>query len=308
MAAAVTGPPIPPAAPAPPYGLPPAGPTGGYPPSYASGYPGQAGAYAATPPPKKSHTPLIITLIAVGVIVIALVAWLVIRGLNSPTPTPPTTNPPTATQTTTQTATTGPTGTATATTTAPPTTSDCVYPPSALLGDASLYTIPADGRVHSGGLSYPVVGAPWYCPFDYGSDSAIGQGVMQYYVLPEISKTSLWGPNLIIGQSRSSNTSAQAVAESVIPYTVNNWYSDKNPSQNITSSHAVNIGGTQGWTVVATISYSDSTLYDTYDTNTVYVLPVSGGGFGVILASIPETTPQSLQDQIDAALADIQVG
>lgn len=294
-----------------PYSLPPASPGGGYNPSPypgvsqgapqgipPGGYPGagygQPVGFAVAPTPKKNRGALIITVVAVVVVVAALVVWLVVRNLEPGTQVPPSPKPPTSTGTT-------------HTPPVNPSTTDCVFPPTWLTDGGDVYPIPADDRVHAGGLSFPAIGSPWYCPFDYGDDSDIGNGLMQYYVLPELDSKMAWGPNIVVGTSLSNSSSAQNIAESVVAYTLDNWYSDKDPQTRQISSEAVTLGGVTGWKTVAEVDYSDDRLYDTYDTITVVVLPVDRNDFGVVLASVPNTTPSDQDDQITAALADIQV-
>jgi len=262
------------------------------PPGYVPGYaPGYSTGFAPGPmqPPKSSNKLLVALVIVAGVVIVALVVWLVF--LLPGKPSEPAASTPTASDTAGQTS--QPSESATSQTMPP----NCLPPTNS-------NSAPVTGsRAEISGISYPLLMSPWQCPTT--STSAGYSVLMQVYAMP-VTGTTGWNADVLVGNLLNA-TDPQATAENMIPTAQQTMYGDFTVTVSDTTEQPMTIDGNAGWRVDAHMNYQVPGVDATYDAYTAIVVPNPAGNLMYFEAVMPNTAPQAVKDQVTAAIAGIQV-
>ncbi|GAA3703904.1 hypothetical protein GCM10022204_21560 [Microlunatus aurantiacus] len=237
-----------------------AGPTWSPAPGAAGSGPGAA--YAAAP--RRSSRRWLIGLIAVAVALVVVVA-LVVRGLG------------------------GVLGGVPGLPGGDPSSNACPQPEA----NSSPTPQPADGRVHSGPLSYPQLPAPWEQPLP-NTQVPFGRDVLQQFVQTEQTPKIRWGAAVMVGELVAGDGFFEPKdgAEIVLKCVTGTFYGDAEVTRNDTRSQAMTVDGHEAWIMESDLSFSIPGLEATNELLTVVIVDLENGSAGLFASSVPGNSPQ----------------
>jgi Protein of unknown function (DUF2510) len=202
------------------------------------------------------------------------------------------------------------TGGETGTTGAPPgqPTQD-VCPPENTASPEAPVTHPADGRVHGGPVSYPMLGPPWGAP---ESDNRVpfGSDVQHQAVLVEQNYDgagSLWVASILVGELQAGDGffTPEQGAQIVVKCILGKFYGDNPVDSNVKVNEKTTIDGHDAWLVESQLTFDIAGL-QTKGELLIVAIVSAGNRSGLYYASIPDTTPELVQPARDA-LKQLQV-
>lgn len=170
-----------------------------------------------------------------------------------------------------------------------PTANVCPTPEA----DSSPTPRPADGRVHSGPLSYPMLPAPWGAPTP-AADVPFGRDVLQQFVQTERTPTLSWGAAVMVGELVAGDGffAPEDGAEIVLRCVTGTFYGNAEVTRNDTKSQAVTVDGHDGWLMESDLSFSIPGLKATNELLTVVIVDLGNGTAGLFASSVPGNSPQ----------------
>lgn len=229
-----------------------------------TGLPGAGGATTYAAAPTRSSRRWLIGLIAVAVALIVVVV-LVVRGLG------------------------GVLGGVPGLPGGDPSTNVCPQPETS----SSPTPQPADGRVHSGPLSYPKLPAPWGEPLP-NTEVPFGRDVLQQFVQTEQTPTMSWGAAVMVGELVAGDGFFEPKdgAEIVLKCVTGTFYGDAEVTRNDTVSKAMTVDGHQAWIMESDLSFSITGLEATNELLTVVIVDLENGSAGLFASSVPGNAPQ----------------
>jgi hypothetical protein len=222
--------------------------------------------------------------IVVGVLVIALLAWVVFQFASS-----------------------GGLATGGATAGGNSTTNPCPVNTQSL----APVTHTADGRVHGGMLSYPMLGSPWSAP---QSDTRVPFGrdveVQEVTIEPNYDgKSNSWVASILVAELASGDGffSPQEGSEIVVKCLIGAFYGDAKVGREDKVSKATTVGGKDAWLVETHLTFNIAGLKTKGETAIVLIVATSTDASSLYYASIPDTSPEYMQPARDA-MASLTVG
>lgn len=236
-----------------------------------------ATAHAALPswpaPLRKRRHGWMIGLIAVLVALVVVVALVVNRVVNAPT---------------------GPTGPG-------GTPSTAVCPPQRV---ESAPPQPADGRVHGGRLSYPLLGAPWSAPVPE-DDVPFGRAVLRQSVLIERAGLQEWLAAVLIGQLTAGDGffSPKDGAAIVVRCVTGTFYGASEVTRVDRLNQAMTVDGHDAWLIESELGFDVPGIRAKHELLIVVIVDTGDGTAGLFYASIPENAPQLVPPARDALAA-----
>ncbi len=263
-------------------------PTGGFQPGNASvgsgGYvPGQA--YVAPQARKKPFGAWV--LLGVGLVVVALVGWLVIRTITGGAAggLPGGTNPG-----------------GQATTNPCPTNK----------GAASPVPHPNDGRVYGGMLSYPRLPSPWKPPA-IDTRLAFGRDVQYQFLTTEGSYGGVsgqdWGASVLVGELAAGDGfySPEEGSKIVMKCVVGAYYGDAKVGRQDLVDKATTVGGKEAWLLESHLTFDIKGLKAKGELAIVLIVATSAESSSIFYASIPDNAKEHEAAARDA-MAKLKVG
>ncbi len=261
----------------PPSGFQPGNPSFGSP-----GYvPGQA--YVAPQAPKRPVGAWV--MLAVGLVVVALVGWLVIRTITGGS-------------------TAGPGG-------AVPGGQATTNPCPTNKGAASPVPHPNDGRVYGGQLSYPRLGAPWKPPAE-DTRLAFGRDVKYQFLTTEAGYSGAgndWGASVLVGELAAGDGfySPQEGSQIVMKCIVGAYYGDAKVGRQDLVDKQTTVGGKDAWLLESHLTFDIKGLNAKGELAIVLIVATSAESSSIFYASIPDNAKQYEQPARDA-MAQLRVG
>ena len=202
------------------------------------------------------------------------------------------------------------TGGETGTTGAPPgqPTQD-VCPPENTASPEAPATHPADGRVHGGPVSYPMLGPPWGPP--QGENRVpFGSDVQSQLVGVELNYDGAganWVASVLVGELEAGDGffTPEQGSQIVVKCILGKFYGDNPVNSNVKVNEPTTIDGHEAWLVESHLTFDIAGL-ETKGELLIVAIVSAGNRSGLYYASIPDTTPELVQPARDA-LQNLQV-
>ena len=157
-------------------------------------------------------------------------------------------------------------------------------------------TTPADGRVHGGPISYPVLGSPWGSPV---SDDRVPFGTDVWSQLvtvePNYAPSSNWVASVLVGELQAGDGffTPEQGSQIVVKCIIGAFYGNAEVGSDVQKNEAITVDGHEGWLVESHLSFEIPGLR-TKGEQLIVVIVSAGARSGLYYASIPDTTPELL--------------
>jgi hypothetical protein len=162
---------------------------------------------------------------------------------------------------------------------------------------------PADGRVHGGPVSYPMLGQPWSSP---QGDSRVpfGSDVKSQVVLVEQDydgNGSNWVASVLVGELQAGDGffTPEQGSQIVVKCILGKFYGNNPVKSDVKVNEKTTIDGHDAWLVESQLSF-DITGLKTKGELLIVAIVSAGNRSGLYYASIPDTTPELVQPARDA--------
>jgi len=162
---------------------------------------------------------------------------------------------------------------------------------------------PADGRVHGGPVSYPMLGQPWSSP---QGDSRVpfGSDVKSQVVLVEQDydgNGSNWVASVLVGELQAGDGffTPEQGSQIVVKCILGKFYGNNPVKSDVKVNEKTTIDGHEAWLVESQLSF-DITGLKTKGELLIVAIVSAGNRSGLYYASIPDTTPELVQPARDA--------
>jgi hypothetical protein len=169
---------------------------------------------------------------------------------------------------------------------------------------------PADGRVHGGPVSYPLLGPPWGPPQPPSNPVPFGKDVLNQTVTVEENydgKGTLWVASILVGELQAGDGffTPEQGSQIVVKCILGAFYGDNPVNSNVKVNEKTTIDGHEGWLVESQLTFDIEGL-ETKGELLIVAIVSAGNRSGLYYASIPDTTPELVQPARDA-LKQLQV-
>jgi hypothetical protein len=171
----------------------------------------------------------------------------------------------------------------------------------------------ADGRVHGGLLSYPMLGSPWSAPTTADIRVPFGRDVSEQQVTIEPNYNgngSSWVASVLVAELAAGDGffSPQEGSEIVVKCLIGAFYgTNTQVGRNDTVGKATTVGGKDAWLVETHLTFNIKGLNTKGETAIVLIVATATDTSSLYYASIPDTSPQYLQPARDT-MAALTVG
>jgi len=195
------------------------------------------------------------------------------------------------------------TGGNTGTTGVPGQPSQDVCPPVNSASPEPSSSHPADGRVHGGPVSYPMLGSPWGTP--QGENRVpFGSDVQSQLVPVETDydgNGANWVASVLVGELQAGDGffTPEQGSQIVVKCILGKFYGDNPVKSNVTVNKAINIDGHDAWLVESKLTFDIAGL-QTKGELLIVAIVSAGNRSGLYYASIPDTTPELVEPARDA--------
>jgi hypothetical protein len=202
------------------------------------------------------------------------------------------------------------TGGETGTTGAPPgQPSQDACPPQITASPSEPPNHPADGRVHGGPVSYPMLGPPWGAP-QVDSRVPFGSDVQSQVVGVELNydgSGSNWVASILVGELQAGDGffTPEQGSQIVVKCILGAFYGNNPVNSNVKVNEKTTIDGHEAWLVESQLTFDIAGL-KTKGELIIVAIVSAGNRSGLYYASIPDTTPELVQPARDA-LQNLQV-
>ncbi len=178
-----------------------------------------------------------------------------------------------------------------------------VCPPPITASPEQPGTHPADGRVHGGPVSYPMLGQPWSAPqgenrVPFGSD-------VQTQLVPVETdydgNGSNWVASILVGELQAGDGffTPEQGSQIVVKCILGKFYGDNPVNSHVTENKKITIDGHDAWLVESHLTFDIAGL-KTKGELLIVAIVSAGNRSGLYYASIPDTTPELVQPARDA--------
>ena len=162
---------------------------------------------------------------------------------------------------------------------------------------------PADGRVHGGPVSYPMLGPPWGAP--QGENRVpFGSDVQSQLVPVETDydgNGANWVAQITVGELQAGDGffTPEQGSQIVVKCILGKFYGDNPVKSNVTVNKGTNIDGHDAWLVESKLTFDIAGL-QTKGELLIVAIVSAGNRSGLYYASIPDTTPELVEPARDA--------
>ena len=238
---------------------------------------------------KKKKPIGIWVILGVGVLVIALVVYLVVSNLgNGPVFDPPTTSNPGGDPTT------------------------VVCPSQPFLTERQEH--PNDGRVYGGALSYPMLGSPWSVVSSTDNRVPFGRDIAEQTVMIHTNTTgkgdwSGWVASVLVGELYAGDGfyDPQKGSQIVNKCIIGAFYGKENLiTPEVLRSEVYNVDGYDGWITETNLSFNIPGLETTSELAIVIIVRTSEMSSSIFYASIPNDAMDLMPD-VNRAIDGLRV-
>lgn len=190
---------------------------------------------------------------------------------------------------------------------AQPTTQVC--PPGEVGSPTPMPPQPADGRVHGGKLSFPMLGEP-FGPVIPETQVPFARNTVQQLVVvePAFDGLSDWVAPVMVGDLVAGDGffTPRDGARVVVDCVVDRFYGDSRVDRLDVRNESTTIDGHDAWLVESQLSFDVPGLQTDGELLLVAIVSTGPTSAGIFYASIPDTTPELVQPARQA-LAGLQV-
>jgi hypothetical protein len=185
-----------------------------------------------------------------------------------------------------------------------------VCPPKDTASPDAPISRPADGRVHGGPVSYPMLGAPWSPPGGEINPVPFGSDVQSQTVVDQPNydgQGHLWVASILVGELQAGDGffTPEQGSQIVVKCILGAFYGDNPVKSNVKVSEKATIDGHEAWLVESHLTFDIAGLKAKGELLIVAIVS-AGNRSGLYYASIPDTTPALVQPARDA-LKNLQV-
>jgi Protein of unknown function (DUF2510) len=171
-------------------------------------------------------------------------------------------------------------------------------------------THPADGRVHGGPVSYPLLGPPWGPPQGGDIHSVpFGSDVQSQIVLdqPHYEWGSDWVASILVAELQAGDGffTPEQGSQIVVKCILGAFYGDNLLNSNVKVNEKTTIDGHDAWLVESHLTFDIPGL-KTKGELLIVAIVSAGSRSGLYCASIPDTLPELVEPARDA-LKNLQV-
>jgi Protein of unknown function (DUF2510) len=168
---------------------------------------------------------------------------------------------------------------------------------------------PADGRVHGGPVSYPMLGPPWSSP---QGDSRVpfGSDVQSQVVPDQIDfdgNGNDWVASILVAELQAGDGffTPEQGSQIVVKCILGKFYGDNPVNSKVKVNEKTTIDGHEAWLVESQLSFDIAGL-KTKGELIIVAIVSAGNRSGLYYATIPDTRPELVQPARDA-LEQLQV-
>ena len=168
---------------------------------------------------------------------------------------------------------------------------------------------PADGRVHGGPVSYPMLGSPWGAPqaenrVPFGSDA---QTQMVPVEIDYDGSGHNWVASVLVGELQAGDGffTPEQGSQIVVKCILGAFYGNNPVNSDVKVNEKTTIDGHEAWLVESQLTFDIAGL-KTKGELLIVAIVSAGNRSGLYYASIPDTTPELVQPARDA-LEQLQV-
>ena len=169
---------------------------------------------------------------------------------------------------------------------------------------------PADGRVHGGPVSYPLLGEPWGPPQDSPEPLPFGSDVQNQWVVVQFDwndQHNNWTASILVAELQAGDRffTPEQGAQIVVKCILGAFYGNNPIDSKVKVNEKTTIDGHDAWLVESQLTFDIPGLEAKGEYLIVAVVS-AGNRLGLYYASIPDTRPELMQPARDA-LAQLQV-
>jgi hypothetical protein len=182
-------------------------------------------------------------------------------------------------------------------------------PPQNTASPSETPTHPADGRVHGGPVSYPMLGAPWGAP-QPDNRVPFGSDVQSQLVTVEQDydgQGNNWVASVLVGELEAGDGffTPEQGSQIVVKCILGAFYGNNPVKSDVKVNEKTTIDGHDAWLVESQLSFDIAGLMTKGELLIVAIVS-AGNRSGLYYASIPDTTPDLVQPARDV-LKSLQV-
>jgi hypothetical protein len=185
-----------------------------------------------------------------------------------------------------------------------------VCPPKDTASPEAPVTHPADGRVHGGPVSYPLLGSPWGPPEGEVNPVPFGSDVQNQLVVDQLDydgQGHSWVASILVAELQAGDGffTPEQGSQIVVKCILGAFYGDNPVNSNVKVNEKTTIDGHEAWLVESHLTY-DIAGVNAKGELLIVAIVSAGNRSGLYYASIPDTLPELVQPARDA-LRDLQV-
>jgi hypothetical protein len=169
---------------------------------------------------------------------------------------------------------------------------------------------PADGRVHGGPVSYPLLGPPWGPPQGPPNPVPFGTDVQTQMVLDQLNYDGAgnnWVASILVAELQAGDGffTPEQGAQIVVKCILGAFYGNNPVNSDMKGNEKTTIDGHDAWLVESQLTF-DIPRLEAKGELLIVAIVSAGNTSGLYYASIPDTTPELVQPARDT-LAQLQV-
>ena len=169
---------------------------------------------------------------------------------------------------------------------------------------------PADGRVHGGPVSYPMLGAPWGPPQGPPNPVPFGTDVQTQMVLDQLNydgQGTNWVASILVAELQAGDGffTPEQGAQIVVKCILGAFYGNHPINSDVRANERTTIDGHDAWIVESQLTF-DIPKLDARGEYLIVAIVSAGNRSGLYYATIPDTLPELVQPARDT-LKQLQV-
>jgi hypothetical protein len=169
---------------------------------------------------------------------------------------------------------------------------------------------PADGRVHGGPVSYPMLGPPWGPPQGPPNPVPFGSDVQTQMVLDQLNydgQGTNWVASILVAELQAGDGffTPEQGAQIVVKCILGAFYGNNPINSNVKVNERVTIDGHEGWLVESQLTFDIPGL-EAKGEYLIVAIVSAGNRSGLYYGTIPDTLPELVQPARDT-LKQLQV-
>ncbi len=169
---------------------------------------------------------------------------------------------------------------------------------------------PADGRVHGGPVSYPLLGSPWGPPQGPPNPVPFGTDVQTQMVLDQLNydgQGNNWVASILVGELQAGDGffTPEQGSQIVVKCILGAFYGNHPINSNVKVNEKTTIDGHDAWLVESQLTFDIPNL-EAKGEYLIVAIVSAGNRSGLYYATIPDTLPELVQPARDT-LKQLQV-